>query len=227
LPKPLANVAKMPKRVGLSSSNRRRFLRQSSYLLAACGLAACSQDADSSNLRGAGPQASSLRSSLGLKPTPACGTEALTPRQTPGPFYHPDSPQRQSLITAETVGTRWVLAGQVLTTDCAPVPNCLIDVWQTDAQGDYDNEGNQLRGHQFTDAEGRYWLETIVPGIYPGRTRHLHVRVQAPELNMLTTQLYFPQEPLNDGDFLFRSDLLMAVQETPEEKQAQFDFVLG
>ena len=61
-------------------------------------------------------------------------------------------------------------------------------------RGNYDNVGFRLRGHQFTDAEGRYPLQTIVPGLYPGRTRHIHVKVQAPNGPILTTQLYFPNE---------------------------------
>ncbi len=119
------------------------------------------------------------------------------------------------------------MTGRVLTADCTPISDSLIDVWQTDAQGKYDNEGDKLRGHQFTDAEGRYWLETIVPGLYPGRTRHLHIKVQAPDHPILTTQLYLPQEPLNEKDFLFQPALLMAVQDTAEGKRALFDFVLS
>lgn len=108
-----------------------------------------------------------------------------------------------------------------------PLANSLIDVWQADAEGAYDNTGNKLRGHQFTDEEGRYRIETIVPGVYPGRTRHLHVKVQAPDYPMLTTQLYLPDELLNEQDFLFQPVLLMTVQETVEETQAKFDFVLS
>ncbi len=40
--------------------------------------------------------------------------------------------------------------------------------------------------------QGRYTLETIVPGEYPGRTQHIHVKVQAPNGPILTTQIYFP-----------------------------------
>lgn len=162
-----------------------------------------------------------------LLPTPACGHWPTTPHQTAGPFYSPNSPLRQSLLTPDIKGDRLTVTGQVLTTDCAPLADSLIDVWQTDAQGVYDNKGYKLRGHQFTDAEGRYRIETIVPGQYPGRTRHLHIRVQAADYPVLTTQLYLPQEPLNEEDFLFQSALLMTVRETADGKQAQFDFVVG
>ena len=84
-------------------------------------------------------------------------------------------------------GTRIVVEGSVLTTDCRPMPQALVDFWQADDRGQYDNAGYRLRGHQFTDDTGHYRLETIVPGLYPGRTRHIHVKVQAPNQPVLTT----------------------------------------
>jgi len=60
------------------------------------------------------------------------------------------------------------------------VGGALLDFWQADAAGDYDNTGFRLRGHQFSGADGRFRLATVVPGLYPGRTRHIHVKVQRP-----------------------------------------------
>ncbi|MGF1534977.1 MAG: dioxygenase, partial [Elainellaceae cyanobacterium] len=172
------------------------------------------------------PQASSAQTPPQALPTPACDVGESTPPLTAGPFYTPDSPERSSLLVSDTVGTRLILTGQVVSLSCTPIANALVDFWHTDDRGQYDNAGYRFRGHQFTDGEGRYWLETIVPGIYPGRTRHFHVRVQAPNQNILTTQLYFPEEPLNRGDWLFRPELMMAVSEGDGGKQAKFDFVL-
>lgn len=214
--------ANLSKQLWLGRTSRRRFLRRSPPFFVACALTACHQPSTPSSL----PGPDSTAQALSRPPTPACGDSALTPSQTAGPFYSPNSPQRQSLLDVDTVGTRLIVTGQVMTTSCQPLANSLIDVWQADAQGAYDNKGNKLRGHQFTDAEGRYWLETVVPGIYPGRTRHLHIKVQAPNRTVLTTQLYFPQVSLNARDFLFQPALLMAVQDSDEGQQAQFDFVL-
>ena len=99
-----------------------------------------------------------------LSPTPACGDEAVTPAQTAGPFYTPDSPERTSLLEPGMTGTRIIVTGQVLSIACTPMANALVDFWHTNDQGDYDNTGYTLRGHQFTDSEGRYRLETIIPG---------------------------------------------------------------
>jgi protocatechuate 3,4-dioxygenase beta subunit len=159
--------------------------------------------------------------------TPECGDDDdVTPPQTEGPFFTPRSPERRSLLEPGLAGTRLVVAGTVLTTACKPVPGALVDFWQADDDGAYDNDGYRLRGHQFTDEAGRFHLETVVPGLYPGRTRHLHVKVQAPGQRILTTQLYFPGEPRNDRDGIFHPALLMAVADAPDGKSAAFDFVL-
>ena len=123
-------------------------------------------------------------------------------------------------------GTRLVITGQVLSTTCQPVGQALLDFWQADNAGAYDNAGFRLRGHQFTDANGRFTLETIVPGLYPGRTRHIHVKVQPPGRSILTTQLYFPGEARNASDGIFSPALLMAVSTPPTGKEARFDFVV-
>lgn len=124
-------------------------------------------------------------------------------------------------------GTRLVLAGAVLTTDCRPVAGALVDIWQCDDDGNYDNQGYRLRGHQFADEQGRYWFETILPGLYPGRTRHIHVKVQAPGGPILTTQLYFPDEPRNAQDGIFRPELLVELAQTDDGLAAGFNFVLA
>lgn len=159
-------------------------------------------------------------------PTPACGDDP-TPPQGAGPFYTPNSPKRTSLLEPGVTGTKLLLTGQVLTRTCQPVAGALLNFWQADDAGAYDNAGFKLRGHQFADASGRYRLETILPGLYPGRTRHIHVRVQAPGGAVLTTQLYFPGEAKNAGDGLFRKELLMVVTGGPNGQEATFTFVLG
>ncbi len=176
---------------------------------------------------GRGSGADRLTRAQELPPTPACGeSTAVTPPQTEGPYYRRESPERTSLLEPGLAGTRLVVTGAVLTSACQPIAGALLDFWQADASGRYDTGGYRLRGHQFTDARGRYFLETIVPGLYTGRTRHIHVKVQAPYQPVLTTQLYFPGEPRNASDRLFHPALVMAIEDTAEGKLATFDFVL-
>lgn len=149
-----------------------------------------------------------------------------TPSATEGPYFKPGSPERKSLLEPGVVGDRLNLTGRVLTRSSKPVAGSLLDFWQADGNGRYDNVGYMLRGHQFTDEQGRYRLETVVPGIYPGRTRHIHVKVQAPNGTVLTTQLFFPNEESNQADSIFNPELLVSINETEGGKEARFDFVL-
>jgi protocatechuate 3,4-dioxygenase beta subunit len=151
-----------------------------------------------------------------------CGV--LTPRQTEGPFFKTDSPRRISLIEPGAKSPRFVVSGVVLSAQCKPVSNALLDFWHSDEEGVYDNRGFRYRGHQFSDAQGRYRLETIVPAEYPGRTRHIHVKVQAPGgKRILTTQLYFAGDPGNKRDGLYRPELEM---KKLGAELGSFDFVV-
>jgi protocatechuate 3,4-dioxygenase beta subunit len=197
---------------------RRRLLQLGLALPAPLVLAAC-DDGDATGQAGPATTAGRARA-----PTPACDDgDDPTPRQTEGPYFSPGSPERASLLEAGLPGERLVVSGTVLATDCRPVRRALLDFWQADAAGEYDNQGFRLRGHQFTDGRGRWRLETVLPGVYPGRTRHIHVKVQAPNRPVLTTQLYFPGESQNSSDGIFQQELLL---EDFRDGQGAFTFVL-
>jgi protocatechuate 3,4-dioxygenase beta subunit len=160
--------------------------------------------------------------------TPACHDgDETTLRQTEGPFFKPSSPERTELLEAGMAGQPIELVGFVLSRACKPLAGVLLDFWQADDKGGYDNSGFRLRGHQFSDAEGHYRLRSIVPGAYVGRTRHIHVKVQPSGGRLLTTQLYFPGEPKNRSDGLFRSELLVRTAKNAGWLAGRFDFVLG
>jgi protocatechuate 3,4-dioxygenase beta subunit len=162
-----------------------------------------------------------------LAPTAACGDDdEPTVEQTEGPYFTPNSPERTSLLEAGMSGRLLQLSGFVVNTSCEPIENALVDFWHCDDAGEYDNVGYRLRGHQFTDASGAYRLETIVSGVYTGRTRHIHVKVQAPSQPVLTTQLYFPDEPENASDGIFDASLVMGMGVDGEAQTASFQFVL-
>jgi protocatechuate 3,4-dioxygenase beta subunit len=164
-----------------------------------------------------------------LQATPACDDgDDPTPALTEGPYFSTGSPRRRSLLTRGMRGTRLTITGYVLTTACKPIRRAKLDFWQADASGQYDNDGYRLRGHQFTDSAGRYQLDTIVPGLYTGRTKHIHVKVQRPRGAVLTTQLFFPGVSANAGDGLFESDLLVRRwRRVGGRRTARFDFVLA
>jgi len=142
-------------------------------------------------------------------PAPICTT--LTQSQTEGPYYIPDTPERHSLLEEGMPGTRLILVGYVLDQNCQSLPNAWLDFWQADSNGEYDNTDYSLRGHQFTDSQGRYYLETILPGLYASRPIvHIHVKVRPEGGEVVTSQLYFPAQPMegltvqteDKGDYL-------------------------
>ena len=186
-------------------SNRRRFLGATAVLAAGvfAPLAALGQGAR-------------------LALTPECKPGRATPAQTEGPFYSPRTPMKAN-FRADANGAQIVLEGQVLAPDCRPLAGAWLDFWHADSEGRYDNTGFRLRGHQVADAQGRYKLETILPALYPGRARHIHVKVRAKEGGrILTTQTYFADDPGNARDGLYRPELVAK----RSGETLRFDFVL-
>ena len=192
----------------------RHELRRRNFLGAALALAA--------GAASAGASTRLLAQGASLAPTPECGPGRTTPPQTEGPFYSPRTPLKTS-FRPDAPGEPIVLQGFVLTTQCTPLAGAWLDFWHADSTGEYDNAGFRLRGHQVSDAQGRYRLETILPALYRGRTRHIHVKVRAREGGrILTTQTYFPGDPDNARDSLYRPELVAR----KSGALLSFDFVL-
>ena len=196
---------------GRSKATRRRFLLNTGILAAGCEFSTAD-----------------IAVTQELTVTPSChdGDEP-TVAETEGPFFKPKSPQRSDLREPGTKGKPFELSGLVLTKNCRPLRGAVVDLWHADENGDYDNIGFRYRGHVITEPDGAFRFHTIVPALYPGRTRHYHVKVQAPGSRLLTTQLYFPSEPRNVRDSLFQRELLMRVADPGNGLAGRFDFVLN
>jgi protocatechuate 3,4-dioxygenase beta subunit len=175
--------------------------------------------------------ASQSQSDTGLASTTvsqATGTLALTTAVTEGPYYKAGSPETTNLLQDGMSGTPITITGQVLDQNGNPVANAWLDFWQANASGVYDNSGYTLRGHQYTDANGTYTLTTIVPGLYPGRTEHIHVKVQAPGGPVLTTQLFFPGVTQNTRDGIYSPSLLLNITDNGDGTlSGTFNFVVA
>jgi protocatechuate 3,4-dioxygenase beta subunit len=147
--------------------------------------------------------------------------------QTEGPYYMPGAPESANLTADSMPGTRLTLTGYVADTSCAPVANAKVETWQADATGAYDNAGFSLRGWVTTDAAGRFTIGTVVPGEYPGRTEHIHVKVTPPGGATLTTQVYFPGSTANGEDGIYDPSLDLVVTQDGDALVATYTFVLG
>ena len=113
-----------------------------------------------------------------------------------GPFFSEGAPETNSIIPEDYEGDRLFLSGTLSSTDCGKIiSNAIMDFWQANENGDYDNLGFNFRGKIITDENGNYNLETIIPGKYLNgsqyRPSHIHLKVQAEGYDELVTQIYF------------------------------------
>lgn len=166
--------------------SRRTFLKQGAWTIAAVSL------------------------SIGTLGSAADGETAgdcVTTGDILGPFYRRNAPFRNDLTGDGVKGRKLVVKGRVIGSDCKTVvKDALVDVWQCDDNGEYDNRSNnfRLRGRQRVDDSGEYAFTTIMPGRYLNgrqfRPAHIHFRVTGAGHRELISQLYFAGDPHIDDD---------------------------
>ena len=157
---------------------------------------------------------------------PGPGELKQTPHEIEGPYFRLGAPMRSNLLEPGDK-PELVLSGRVLNETGKPIPGAVVNVWSSDAVGNYDMLGYKYTGYVLTDEDGRYEFTTIIPGCYfPREAKHIHVKVQGVS-SPITTQLYIEGEPGNEDDAYYSPDLL--VRCTPDAngtKRGTFDFVL-
>lgn len=186
--------------------------------------------------------------SLALVPALNCHTGAVadadgcspTVRGNRGPFYRSDAPWRTKLCDADEPGEPLVIAGRVVAADnCRPLTDAVVDVWQADATGRYDNDSSRfhLRGKTKTDRDGRYRFETILPANYGDggfqRAKHIHYIVSCAGYESQITECYFEGDPCIKTDSLAKSSLVIPLSaanrdgEKRKHLRGTFDIVLA
>ncbi len=147
-----------------------------------------------------------------------------------GPFYTAGAPERSVLYEDGAPGKRLDLTGRVFNTDGKPVTHALLDVWQTDDDAQYDNEGFGMRGRLYTDDRGFYRLKTLIPKPYDVGNRfrpaHIHFKVSAPDGPILTTQLYIKGDPHIAADPHARPSRMIRPKPAGRGTAGRFDFVV-
>jgi protocatechuate 3,4-dioxygenase beta subunit len=145
-----------------------------------------------------------------------------TPGQTEGPFYPVALPADtdNDLVqvrgaAARARGSVLHLGGRVIDGDGRALPGATVEIWQCDSQGIYDHPRQQGRerrdsafqgfGRMAADIDGRYGFRTLKPVAYAGRAPHIHFKVSTAEGRRLTSQFYLAGDPLNEGDFVFKT----------------------
>jgi protocatechuate 3,4-dioxygenase, alpha subunit len=149
----------------------------------------------------------------------------ITPSQTVGPFFKygltPDGKYEwnnaftSNLLTPDVSGDRIRLEGTVFDGDGTPIPDCMLEIWQADAQGRFADPQDKRAlpnasfkgfGRCGTDANGGYSFDTIKPGAVPdpdGKPQAPHVLLAVFARGMLRhlyTRIYFEDETANSAD---------------------------
>lgn len=163
-----------------------------------------------------------------LDPDGAC---AQTADNILGPFYKADAPFRSDLTPGTSVSQPLEVSGRVVACDCkTPLAGAIVDVWQADESGGYDNAGYVLRGRMQTDADGRYAYSSVLPGAYLNgaqyRPSHIHYKVSHVSAAGLITQLYFEGDPYIPQDPFVKDALVMPLSEDSGIYRVTFDIVL-
>ena len=168
----------------------------------------------------------SLAGKLVFQATPQTGELRATPEEIDGPYFRLGAPLRSNLLEPGDT-PELVLSGRVLNEQGTPIPSAIVNLWSSDATGNYDMVGHRYTGYVLTDAEGRYEFTTIVPGCYyPRDAKHLHVKVQG-DSSPVTTQLYIEGEPGNEDDPLYTPECLVrCTVDARGTRYGTFDFVI-
>ena len=164
----------------------------------------------------------------GILPRIARASLLRTPRQAEGPFYPINKPIDQdadlTLVSNQekrAQGDVHVITGQVFSHEGLPIPNAVVEIWQANKWGRYQDKRDksdlpidinfQGFGVARTDKNGRYIFKTIRPGGYSfggiERTPHIHFRINAVGVNEFISQMYFAGELKNKRDYFLNNIL--------------------
>jgi protocatechuate 3,4-dioxygenase beta subunit len=174
-----------------------------------------------------------------------------------GPLYRDDPPWREkpAKIYEEYEGMAdgdvLFMRGTVTSTDGAPLPDAVLDVWQTGPDGGYDvwdprQPAYNFRGRMRVEESGAYVFQTMLPkpytvptdgpvgryleamGQHPWRPAHIHFKVTAPGHQTLVTQVFFPDDPYLENDTIgaVKPALVRPVVSEGDHVTCDFDIAL-
>ncbi len=151
-------------------------------------------------------------------------SRTITPHETSGPFYpvteQEDRDHDLTQISGKNKSAQgeiiW-LEAEVIDADGRPLKNTIVELWQANSVGRYRHPFDSnpapidpnFQGWAIvkTDHKGIVKFKTIFPGAYPAssnwvRPPHIHFKLNKEGYQELTTQMYFPGQPLNAKDRL-------------------------
>jgi hydroxyquinol 1,2-dioxygenase len=158
-------------------------------------------------------------------------SSGATPSTVEGPFHVPNAPAMAdgANMAEGAPGVPCIVTGTVRGLDGEPVAGAVLDLWQTDGEGLYEDqrgtEGPWMRGLYKTKADGSYVIRTVAPigytipmdgtvgalmsktNIRHMRPAHIHFAITAPGYQGVVTHLF------QRGDNYLDTDVVYAVKE--------------
>ena len=165
----------------------------------------------------------------------------LTTDDIMGPYFFEGAPLRTVIAHPDEPGQRLFISGRILQNDCeSPISGAMLEVWHPNDAGCYSivedcptgnpaNDYYNLRGKMFSDLNGQYNFETILPGYYEPRPRHIHIKITTPNEETLITQLYFEGDPYCESDFSCQDaeDRILILQEDTLGLHGEMEFIMN
>ncbi|MEM9399550.1 MAG: protocatechuate 3,4-dioxygenase [Verrucomicrobiota bacterium] len=177
-----------------------------------------------------------------------------TPSEVEGPFYPLQAQKDKDFDLTEfdgrkekALGEHIFINGVILDEKSEPIEDAMVDLWQANAFGKYrhphDNSKAKLdpnfQGWAIVQSgtKGEFRFKTVFPGTYLAsddweRPPHIHFKVMKRGYLELMTQMYFPNHPLNENDFLIKRKeeterkRMVATLEKEDPKEYKYTIVL-
>jgi protocatechuate 3,4-dioxygenase beta subunit len=174
----------------------------------------------------------------------------VTASDVEGPLYREDPPWRERPVKiyeeyeGMSDGDVLFVSGRVTSSDGSPLPDAVIDIWQTGPDGGYDvwdprQPAYNFRGRFGVDESGAYEFQTMLPrpytvptdgpvgrylemvGQHPWRPAHIHFKIEADGHERLVTQVFFPDDPYLENDTIgaVKPALVRAVTRHEDENE--------
>ena len=157
----------------------------------------------------------------------------------PVPGKNTSNLRRKTGIALTSAGDRIYFTGKIVDSDCVPVPEALIEVWQADSVGAYSFKVGDMKpsrdpefvgaGRATSNNEGEFSFLTIFPGNYKDRAPHINFRITHPDFNEVVGVVFFEYHPANAKDPVLAQYIkanqppLIAEKKTPGSEERMTD----
>ena len=147
-------------------------------------------------------------------------TPAIWELKTPPEIAQTNNLRRKTGSTEFAIGAPIMIIGNVLDSDCSPVTDAVVEIWQANAKGGLDYEASENKdkvlldrnfvgsGSMQTDNAGSFYFITVMPGATSDNDApRVHLKVKHRDFDLFETAIYFENQALNAKDSLLSKNV--------------------